>query len=102
MLAGRARRLLESPVRLQQQALAGQRQQHVVAAELRLSTDTLEQDGITIGPTLVQPQQRVVVEERRLAPHCSARNTRLPLVPPKPNEFDNAIRTRASRAVPGT
>ncbi len=103
MLVRRARRCLEPAVRLQKEPLARQGQQHVVTAEVRRPADALEQRGIAVGVPLVQPQQRVVVEERRrLATHCRARNTRLPLVPPKPNEFDSAIRTGATRAVPGT
>jgi len=101
-LVCRSRRGLEPPVRLQQQALARQSQQHVVTAEVRRPSDAFEQHGVTVGVPLVKSQQRVVVEERRLAPHCRARNTRLPLVPPKPNEFDSATCTGATRAVPGT
>ncbi len=73
-----------------------------MATEPRFAGDALEQYGITIGMPLVQSQQQIRVQYSEFAPHRSARNTRLPLVPPKPKEFDSATRTGASRAVPGT
>jgi hypothetical protein len=98
----RGGRALDAAVGVLHQHGAGQREQQVVAAEVEAAADALEQDGITVGMPLVQSQQRVGVGGAGPGPHCSARNTRLPLVPPKPNELESATCTLASRAAPGT
>ncbi len=101
-MAGRGSRPLDAAVRVLHQRGAWQGEQQVVPAEFEAAADALEQDGIAPGVPLVQPQQRVGVGGPGSGPHCGARNTRLPLVPPKPKELDNATCTFASRAVPGT
>ena len=85
------------------ETLARQREQHVVAAECLGAAHALEQRRVTVGKALVQREQVGYAHGGGVARgQLSARKTRLPFVPPKPNELDSATRTGAWRAVNGT
>ena len=83
---------------------AGQREQEVRAAERLGAAHALEQDRDSgrESARAARAGRRRSGPPRRPQAQVSARKTRLPLVPPKPNEFDSATRTGAWRAVSGT
>ncbi len=95
-------RAVDASIGVLQQHRSRQREQQVVAAEVGLAADAFEQHGVTVRLELVEPQQHVRVAGVAPRRHCSARNTRLPLVPPKPNELDSAIPSGVRRALFGT
>src|SRR5450432_2645404 len=90
-------------IMVQRQGILRKSQQHVVT-RLRALGHALEQTGVTLRVCRGQRQQ--VVHAGQRAHHGgyaqTRRNTRVPLVPPKPNEFDRATSTGVWRAVCGT
>lgn len=88
------------------QSPAGKRQQDVIPAQCGAAGRALEQERVSIGIGELELAQidvsRNLASDRGAGFQSGARNTRLPLVPPKPNEFDMAILTLARLATFGT
>ncbi len=83
------------------------RGEHIKARQRSPLRDTFEQAGIAIGSHRRQRQQiELAGENARRRWHVvraqRLRNTRVPLVPPKPNPLETAIEIFFSRATFGT
>ena len=113
---------------MQREPVAGKREQDIVLAAHVARRGAFEQGGITVGTPGMQCEQRrgrdldgsnhyrrvrhespllcADLVQASIGPRdrlqSMARKIRLPFVPPKPKEFDNATRIGICRAVCGT